>query len=153
MYVQDIARAFVLPSKAHSKRMILWIVILIFRNEASVHWVLHRDQPKGEILSPKETILELKAPERDLGGKGTLKLPWCRGEFQPGGGWHSLRGSVHIAPLAPFISFTLGLKRCLQEDEGEGPQLQRAPVVISHLVQREPGDCSKNLSCGSKYSS
>lgn len=138
---------------SHSKRMILCIVILILRNEGLARWVLHRDHPRGEILSQNESYSWVKSTQEWFIHCGDFKAAWCRDEFQPGGGWHRLRVSLHIVPLAPLISFPLKPKCWLQEDEGEGPQLQRAPVVISHLVQREAGDCSKNLFCGSKYSS
>lgn len=138
---------------SHSKRMILCIVILILRNEDLAQWVLHRDHPRGEILSQNESYSWVKSTQEWFIHCGDFKAAWCRDEFQPGGGWHRLRVSLHIVPLAPLISFPLKPKCWLQEDEGEGPQLQRAPVVISHLVQREAGDCSKNLFCGSKYSS
>lgn len=40
---------------SHSKRMIFCIIILILRNEDLVQWVLHRDHPRGEILSQNES--------------------------------------------------------------------------------------------------
>lgn len=60
-WLQGIFQAFVLPFQgSHSKRMILWIVVVIFRNEDLVQWVLCRDQPRGEILSQKESCSSAK---------------------------------------------------------------------------------------------
>lgn len=63
-WLQGIFKAFALPFwGTRSKRMILWIVVVIFRNEDLVQWVLHRDQPRGEILSQKESCSGVKSPE------------------------------------------------------------------------------------------
>lgn len=61
---QGIFKAFVLPFQGScSKTMILWIVIVIFRNEDLVQWVLHRDRPWGEILSQKESYSGVKSTQ------------------------------------------------------------------------------------------
>lgn len=60
--LQGIFQAFVLPVQgSHSKRTALWIVVVIFRNEDLVQWVLHRDRPRGEILSQKESYSWVKS--------------------------------------------------------------------------------------------
>lgn len=135
-WLQGIFKAFVLPFQgSHSKRMILWIVVVIFRNEDLVQWVLHRDQPRGEILSQKESYSWVKSTrESVLCRAGALKCPWwCREEFQPGRTTWPEGFSSHSATCPVYF---LSIQR---EVVTAGRWRWRSPAAQSSCGQQPPG--------------